>query len=92
MENKEEEKVDNSRSATVLKTIYTILIVVILINCIVLIASIVLKSDSEPIVSKHQIIVKDRDSIENELLEGNFEEDFTETPVETPEPELQEQE
>lgn len=67
MENEGKDNINNSKSATVLKTIYTILIVVILINCIILIASILLKTDDGPVMSKQQVVLKDKDK--KEVLE-----------------------
>ncbi len=53
---KAEDMIEVSKSAMVLKTIYSVLIVVIIINCIILIASILTKPDKAPIVSKFKVI------------------------------------
>ena len=53
---KAEDMIEVSKSAMVLKTIYSVLIVVIIINCIILIASILTKPDKTPIVSKFKVI------------------------------------
>ncbi len=78
---KKEEVLESSKSAVVLKTIYAILIIVIFINCVILISSILLKADSEPITSKHQIQFNPpKDSSEtNEEVSENIEENVEPT-------------
>ncbi len=58
-----EEKIDeinDSKSSTVLKTIYSILILIIVINCLLLIFSIIRKNtNNDPIKSRQRVIFQE---------------------------------
>lgn len=63
----QKEEINNSKSAIVLKTIYTVLILLIMVNCIILITSILCKRKFQPITSKEEIIFRDNNNSNKEL-------------------------
>lgn len=73
---KEEQKkeINNSKSATVLKTIYTILILLITINCIILILSIIYKSKIKPITSEKKLVFLDNSNpeVDQNIVDQNI--------------------
>ena len=79
MEEKEkvEEKIEASKSAIILKTIYAVLVVIIMINCIILISSILLKADTTPTISKNQVIILDETKAkQNEINDVDIEKEL----------------